>query len=105
MAKPDYKIDRIRDIGWTHWDPIGLAKHIDDWRELEWTDEYDAYLLRAFSVLWHGDNVHKATRYLLQFEAVSMGLKHNEDQQDGRHLEEVVQALRKYVQELKQAAP
>ena len=67
--RPKFKISRLREIGWTQWDPIGLG-------DLEGTpdDEYDAYLLQAAGRLWHGESEGEVTDYFLDVETRHMGL-------------------------------
>ena len=43
---PTFEIARLREIGWTLWDPIGLAPIRDDC-----DDEYDRYLLQMAAML------------------------------------------------------
>ena len=47
-TRPKFKISRLREIGWTEWNPIGLDR--DEYTE----DEYDSYLLQAAGRLWNG---------------------------------------------------
>ena len=62
------EISRLRDIGWTLWDPIGL-------REAEWAeDEYDAYLKAVAAALREGASRDRATDYLVRIECEHMGL-------------------------------
>ena len=43
---PTFEIARLREIGWTLWDPIGLAPIGDDC-----DDEHDRYLLQMAAIL------------------------------------------------------
>jgi hypothetical protein len=65
----DMELTRLRDIGWSRWDPIGLAAVRD-----ECVDEYDSYLLQAFERLARGDPVSDVAAYLMKIEAEYMGL-------------------------------
>ncbi|MBE1202713.1 hypothetical protein [Aminobacter carboxidus] len=74
---PDWKalaLSRLRDIGWSAWDPIGLLTLGADWRNEPFADEYDSYLIEAASGLRDGWPVKKATDYLLLIASDHMGL-------------------------------
>ena len=87
------ELSRLRDIGWTHWDPIGIGPPRPDF-----ADEYDAYLAEAFDLLRRGAaNVVVAER-LMQIEADHMGLGRRPDAE--RRAVAVVEAIRTYVAEL-----
>ncbi len=68
-SPPTFDLNRLRDIGWTHWDPIGLRAVRDDC-----DDEYDRYLTHIASHLWDGKNPVAAANYLVLVEAEHMGL-------------------------------
>ena len=67
-ARPKFKLSRLRDIGWTEWNPIGLdrAETVDD--------EYDSYLTQAAGRLWNGETEEAVAAYLTDIEANHMGL-------------------------------
>lgn len=65
---PAIKLNRLREIGWTSWDPIGLAD-TDCPR-----DEYDSYLLQAVSQLRQGQPVEGVSAYLEEIASQHMGL-------------------------------
>jgi hypothetical protein len=65
---PAIELNRLREIGWTAWDPIGLAD-TDCPR-----DEYDAYLLQAVSRLRQGQPVDAVSSYLEDIASQHMGL-------------------------------
>ncbi|MDR7224522.1 hypothetical protein [Aminobacter aminovorans] len=74
---PDPKtlnLSRLRDIGWSSWDPIGLLAPGADWRNEPFADEYDSYLIEAASGLRNGWPVEKVTDYLLSLASDHMGL-------------------------------
>lgn len=74
---PDPKtlnLSRLRDIGWSSWDPIGLLALGADWRNEPFADEYDSYLIEAASGLRNGWPVEKVTDYLLSIASDHMGL-------------------------------
>ena len=66
---PTFEIARLREIGWTLWDPIGLAPIRDDC-----DDEYDRYLLQMAAMLWESASGVAAVDYLVQIEAEHMAL-------------------------------
>ncbi len=59
----------LRDIGWSHWDPIGIKSLRDNA-----DDEYDSYLLHVASLLINGHDKSEAIKYLLKSESCTMGL-------------------------------
>lgn len=65
----------LRDIGWEHWDPIGLLDDDGDWRdEPGFADEYDTYLMQAAARLWRGDSDADVVEYLVGIESEHIGL-------------------------------
>lgn len=75
-TRPKISIERLREIGWEHWNPIdlkgiaGLIGLVAQWPE----DEYDTYLLKAAGDLWNGKSEEQVAAYLLKVEVKSMGL-------------------------------
>lgn len=75
-TRPKISIERLREIGWEHWDPIdlkgiaGLIGLVAQWPE----DEYDTYLLKAAADLWNGKTEAQVAAYLLKVEVRTMGL-------------------------------
>jgi hypothetical protein len=61
-------LDRLRDIGWAEWDPIGLADAGSP------RDEYDRYLLQVVGRFWRGETVDQAADYLDHIGVEHMGL-------------------------------
>ena len=77
---PRMKLSRLRDIGWTIWDPIGLLPPNVSWSDEEchsFADEYDTYLLRAAGKLQNGDSQDEVVAYLTEIEEDHMGLGHS----------------------------
>jgi len=69
MSDPPYiELDRLREIGWREWDPIGLVDSSCP------RDEYDSYLLQAVSRLRQGQTIDEVTNYLEKMAAEHMGL-------------------------------
>lgn len=68
------EIDRLREIGWTLWDPIGLLREHADWRTRSFKDEYDSYLKRAVRRIVAGENEGAVTAYLIGSASHRMGL-------------------------------
>jgi hypothetical protein len=62
------ELARLREIGWSEWDPIGLANS-DCPR-----DEYDSYLLQVVSRLRGGESIEQAADYLDYVASEYMGL-------------------------------
>ena len=76
MSKPHPKIDidRLREIGWSLWDPIGLDRKTGVWREESFADEYDSYLIKAAGMLRNQHDVSEVVNYLFVIETDHMGL-------------------------------
>jgi hypothetical protein len=70
---PKIKLSRLREIGWKHWDPIGLANSDGTWDEA-CADEYDGYLLHIVSLLRDGKPVEEAIAYLDWASSENMAL-------------------------------
>ena len=49
--RPKLRLSRLRDIGWSLWDPIGLNDFGDDWESVTFADEYDSYLIKVAGML------------------------------------------------------
>lgn len=68
-ARPKLDVSRLRQIGWSRWDPIGLNGA--DGRP---DDEYDSYLLQAAGRLWNGATEDEVVGYLVTVQVEQMGL-------------------------------
>jgi hypothetical protein len=93
-SRPNFKLSRLREIGWRLWDPIGL-REVEDWPE----DEYDGYLLQAAARLWSGIPETEVADYLVGIEIELMGLGPSDDARDRAF--RVVSALADYTGELR----
>ncbi len=74
---PKMKLSRLRDIGWSTWDPIGLLPTGSRWDEADnqsFADEYDSYLIEAAGRLRRGASDIDVIGYLMSIEADHMGL-------------------------------
>jgi hypothetical protein len=89
-----FALSRLREIGWSQWDPIGLAPP-----EASYADEYDGYLMQAASKLWHFESRESVCDFLVQVERDSMGLGTH----PGAHQRaaSTVDALTHYIAELR----
>jgi hypothetical protein len=69
----------LRQIGWAHWDPIGLRQISgDDWKDGgACADEYDLYLVHAAGMLRGGHPVSRVTDYLVFTETERIGMTQN----------------------------
>lgn len=70
----------LRDIGWAHWDPIGLLDPGERWSDednLPFADEYDSYWVYAADQLCRGTDGEVILAYLIRIEAEHMGLGHS----------------------------
>lgn len=68
--QPTFQLPRLREIGWSKWDPIGVGGPDHGWP----ADEYDTYLLQAAAQLWNGNSDEAVADYLLNIETEHMGL-------------------------------
>lgn len=97
-SHPKIELSRLREIGWTLWDPIGLKYLLEEGNDSV-ADEYDSYLLQAAGRLWNGASVEEVTNYLVTVELDHMGLS---DAPGVRpKARETVNALSEYVSELR----
>ncbi len=74
---PKIKLSRLRDIGWSKWDPIGLLGDGQQWDDEDcqpFANEYDSYLLQAAGQLHRGATEDEVVRYLVDVEVNYMGL-------------------------------
>ncbi|MGI9389304.1 MAG: hypothetical protein ACR2O1_04530 [Boseongicola sp.] len=85
------KLSRLRDIGWSLWDPIGLLSKGDTWEDKSYADEYDAYLLQAAGRLRRDTPVGEVVDYLVWVETEHMGLDKHSGQIE--RIEAVVTAI------------
>ena len=82
VTPPKLKLSRLRDIGWTIWDPIGLLAPSQRWDEgdaLAFADEYDVYLREAAGLLRRGTPAEQVVRLLVAVETGHMGLAERPD--------------------------
>lgn len=79
--QPRLRISKLRNIGWSLWDPIGLLGqnglcegHWTDRHNSGFADEYDNYLVSAALQLKRGAPSKDVVDYLVQIESDYMGL-------------------------------
>ena len=89
--RPKLRLSRLRDIGWSLWDPIGLNDFGDDWESVTFADEYDSYLIKVAGMLKNGESAEKAASYLVHSETVNMGLSFRPEMKSRARI--VVQAI------------
>jgi len=90
------KLSRLREIGWSLWDPIGLRAVSDDWQDGgACEDEYDSYLLHAASMLRGGEPASEVVAYMMQTETGHIGLTPNETTRS--RAEATVSAISEYL--------
>lgn len=73
-AHPKIDIDRLREIGWSLWDPIGLNDTMGGWKGQPFEDEYDTYLIKAAGMLRSRCDVSEVVEYLFFIETEHMGM-------------------------------
>lgn len=71
---PKLRLSRLRDIGWTIWDPIGLLDEGEAWDQKSFANEYDRYLTQAAGKLRRKVSPKEVVDYLIQIETEHMGL-------------------------------
>lgn len=89
---PKIRLSRLREIGWSLWDPIGLLHHESDWKSAGFADEYDTYLTKVAGMLRNGEPFDDAVDYLVRIETDHMGLNEAPGIRD--RAEQVVQAIK-----------
>jgi hypothetical protein len=94
-ARPKFNAGRLREIGWSLWDPIGL-----NYRNGRPGGEYDAYLLQAAGKLWSGATEQVVADYLVGVELDVLRLGHRAGAQD--RARRTVRALAEYALELRE---
>jgi hypothetical protein len=79
--QPKIRLSRLRDLGWRHWDPIGLSGFEGGWEKSDAADEYDTYLMKVAGMVRRGEGDDAAARYLVEIESEYMGMGMNADTQ------------------------
>ncbi|WP_037112427.1 hypothetical protein, partial [Rhizobium sp. 2MFCol3.1] len=82
MSSPIIDLSKLRDIGWSLWDPIGLMPEGWTWRDDDaagFEDEYDSYLQNAAAQLLQGAPAAEVVNYLVKVETVLMSLSQRPD--------------------------
>jgi hypothetical protein len=92
-GRPPVAMSRLRDIGWTRWDPIGIGPP-----QPEFADEYNRYIWEAFCLLRRGAPPADVAERLMWIEVEQIGLCHAPDAD--RRAAATVEALYAYVVEL-----
>lgn len=72
--RPKVRLSRLRDIGWRHWDPIGLGDIDGSWETSNAADEYDGYLLKVAAMVRSNEGEEAAAKYLIWAESEQMGM-------------------------------
>ena len=62
--QPKVRLSRLRDIGWSIWDPIGLLAEGETWDQKPFADEYDSYLMHAAGQLRRNVPTEEVVDYL-----------------------------------------
>ena len=93
MSKhPKINLQRLREIGWSIWDPLGLSEEAEEWQGEAFADEYDSYLLKAAGMVRNGKEDREIIAYLVRSEADDMGMG---DSMTARlHAHQLVKAIR-----------
>ena len=71
VPPPKIKLSKLRDIGWSIWDPIGMLAPDQNWNDedyLQFADEYDNYLIFAASQLRRNTPKEQVVHYLMDIE-------------------------------------
>jgi hypothetical protein len=94
------KLSRLREIGWSLRDPIGLREISDgDWQDGgACADEYDSYLLQVVGKLRRGEPASEVVAYLEDIETGHIELTPNETMRS--RAEATVAAIGEYLSTL-----
>ncbi|MGQ3488175.1 hypothetical protein [Roseovarius pacificus] len=93
-SHPELDLNRLREIGWSLWDPIGLDGGTGIWKEESFADEYDSYLIKAAGMLKRDEGQDIVVRYLFHIESDRMCLGPKAINREIRQrLSRVVQAI------------
>ena len=76
-ARPKLRLSRLRDIGWTVWDPIGLNDFDGKWENVYVAYEYDGYLIQAAGRLRAKEPDDDVIDYLMKAETEHMGMSNS----------------------------
>ncbi|MDM9644144.1 hypothetical protein [Rhizobium sp. S163] len=82
MSSSILDLSKLRDIGWSMWDPIGLIPDGCTWRDDDaagFEDEYDSYLQNAAAQLRQGAPAAEVVNYLVKVETVLMSISQRPD--------------------------
>ena len=91
---PTLHLSRLREIGWSQWDPIGLRPPDEGF-----VDEYDRYLLQAAAKLWRSESDEIVLEYLIHIEVEAMGVGKSPTART--RASATVSALNDYIEELR----
>jgi hypothetical protein len=97
---PPLKLSRLRDIGWTEWDPIGILAKGEIWDHHPAADEYDSYLLQVASRLRRDWSVADATEFLIWVASEHMGLSAAATTSARSRAEATAKAIKAYLETL-----
>ncbi len=86
------RLSRLRDVGWSVWDPIGLCRPGTSWQDDPGADEYDGYLLKVAGMLAQVASDSACVDYLVWVETEHMGLGERPDTRE--RAGETVRAIR-----------
>ena len=87
---------RLREIGWTEWDPIVLLGNRDTWVGQQFANEYDYYLIHVADRIIAGDSDDRLISYLVAAERDDMALGSSE--RSAARAAATVFAIRKYLE-------
>lgn len=71
---PRINIGRLREIGWSLRDPIGLNQTMGSWKGQPFEDEYDTYLSKVAGMLRNNGTFAEVIDYLFFIESQYMGI-------------------------------
>jgi hypothetical protein len=97
MTGNPIQISRLREIGWSKWDPIGLKDVVQQSDAV--ASEYDSYLLHVAGLLKRGHTEAEAIEYLLAIATKHMGLPIA----DRGAAESTVRAIKDYIESITSA--
>jgi hypothetical protein len=67
-------LNRLREIGFSKWDPVELMRNRETWVGTKFQNEYDHYMIHVADRLIVGDNEAELVAYLVEVERDQIGL-------------------------------
>ena len=98
--RPPLRLSRLRDIGFSLWDPVGILSHGEPWIGQPAADEHDAYPASAAALLRDGMSDDACVKMRFNVETQRMGLSVRPTPEEVARIGRLIAALRLYVDEM-----